>query len=219
MGGSSSINGTGFMICKEVIDRYGFKTVTLTEDIEFAGHCALKGIKIAFVEDAITYDEQPVKFIPSLKQRMRWTMGMVSCMRKYSWNLIKMGIKKRSLACIDISFFYMAAAVQVLQLIVLGMYSLIVNFNFGAYKIIGLLSNTKGYTFILSYLFCILLAVVVLLMSKKNVLKSIKGVLTLFVFMLTWVPIMIICLFKKNYKWEQMDHNISVDIDAMKKNN
>ena len=35
MGGSSSINGTGFMIKKDVIDEFGFNTVTLTEDVEF----------------------------------------------------------------------------------------------------------------------------------------------------------------------------------------
>lgn len=54
---SASINGTGFMISKDIIDRDGFETFTLTEDVEFTGQCALKGEKIAFVEDAITYDE------------------------------------------------------------------------------------------------------------------------------------------------------------------
>ena len=41
MGWSSSINGTGFLVSKDVIDEYGFNTATITEDIEFAAQCAL----------------------------------------------------------------------------------------------------------------------------------------------------------------------------------
>ena len=54
---SASINGTGFMIKKELIDEVGFDTKTLTEDVEFSGLCALRNEKIDFVEGAITYDE------------------------------------------------------------------------------------------------------------------------------------------------------------------
>ena len=48
--GSAAINGTGFVVRKDVIDEYGFNTVTLTEDSEFTGLCALRGIQVAFVE-------------------------------------------------------------------------------------------------------------------------------------------------------------------------
>ena len=34
--GSASINGTGFMIKRDVFDEFGFNTMTLTEDIEFS---------------------------------------------------------------------------------------------------------------------------------------------------------------------------------------
>ena len=78
MNGSSSINGTGFMIKKDVIDEFGFNTVTLTEDIEFTAQCAINNVKIVFVEDAITYDEQPVNFNASWKQRKRWSNHLSS---------------------------------------------------------------------------------------------------------------------------------------------
>ena len=72
---SSSINGTGFMVASSVIKEYGFDTFTMTEDIEFAAKCALNNIKIGFVKEAITYDEQPLKFLVSCKQRKRWSVG------------------------------------------------------------------------------------------------------------------------------------------------
>ena len=62
IGKSASLNGTGFMIKKEVIDKIGFYTETLSEDIEFTGICALNDIKIDFVQNAVTYDEQASDF-------------------------------------------------------------------------------------------------------------------------------------------------------------
>ena len=66
MGFSSSINGTGFAVTKNIIDRYGFETKTITEDIEYAGICSLNDVKIYYEEEAITYDEQPIKFDASI---------------------------------------------------------------------------------------------------------------------------------------------------------
>ena len=86
---SASINGTGFMIKKEIIDTYGFDTYTLTEDVEFTGQCALRGERIAFVEDAITYDEYPILFKASWKQRKRWSAGILECMKRYTLPLFK----------------------------------------------------------------------------------------------------------------------------------
>ena len=45
------------MVKKEIIDDDGFNTYTLTEDMEFAGQCALKNERIYYAEKASTYDE------------------------------------------------------------------------------------------------------------------------------------------------------------------
>ena len=45
-GMSSFLNGTGFMVKKETIDRYGYDPKTITEDIEYTAICAINGIKI-----------------------------------------------------------------------------------------------------------------------------------------------------------------------------
>lgn len=66
---SSFINGTGFMISKEILEEKEYYSETMTEDIELTVKCALDNERIGFAEDAITYDEQPIKFIESWKQR------------------------------------------------------------------------------------------------------------------------------------------------------
>ena len=45
LGKSSFINGTGFVIKKELIDKNGYDPKTVTEDIEFVAMCAINGEK------------------------------------------------------------------------------------------------------------------------------------------------------------------------------
>ena len=71
LGKSSFLNGTGFMVKKSVIDKHGFNPKTVTEDIEFTAMCAINGEKIAFVEEAITYDEQVNNLKGILKKMKR----------------------------------------------------------------------------------------------------------------------------------------------------
>lgn len=215
IGISSFLNGTGFMVTKEIIEKFGYDTHTITEDIEFAIQCSLNGIKIGFVDDAITFDEQPVKFVQSWKQRIRWTVGMLECMKIYTKKLLKVAIKDKKVECIDMALFYVAPIVQVIQLFVFMIYSVLLMFNFGTYKIMTILSSTKGYTFLFGYVFCILASLILLKMENRSIRKSLKGIFTLFIFMLTWIPISIISLFKKEHVWEQIEHNRAVKIETL----
>ena len=53
---------------------HGWQFHTLTEDIQFTTFCAIHGIRIGYAP-AEFFDEQPVTFKASWKQRMRWTKG------------------------------------------------------------------------------------------------------------------------------------------------
>ena len=130
LGKSSFLNGTGFMVKKEVIDKYGFDPITLTEDIEFTAMCAVNGEKIAFASKAITYDEQVVNFKDSLKQRKRWSLGAMQCLRNYGTTLIKKGIKEKRLECFDIVLFYFSVILQVITTLISFIYLIFMLCNF-----------------------------------------------------------------------------------------
>ena len=118
LGKSSFLNGTGFMVKKEVIDTYGYDPKTITEDIEFTVMCAINGVKIAFNEEAITYDEQVTDFKTSFKQRKRWSFGAIQCLKNYTGSLIKEGIKNKRFECFDVIIFYFGIIFHVLFTIV-----------------------------------------------------------------------------------------------------
>lgn len=214
MNSSSSINGTGFMVSKEVIDKYGFKTNTLTEDIEFAGLCALNNVKIDFVEEAITYDEQPTNFKVSWVQRKRWSKGCLQCYQKYAPLLIKNMPKNKS--CLDLLMLYFAPIVHIFTMLIL-MLSLVINIINGDYSvIISKQSIINSIIFSVAiYLAQIIICVYTVLVGKKNLKKYISGILLFPVFMITWLPINIVILFQKNIKWQHIPHSKNVTIDEV----
>ncbi|NLM83218.1 MAG: glycosyltransferase, partial [Clostridiales bacterium] len=76
LGTSCAISGTGFLVHRDIIEKYGgWKFFLLTEDIEFSVSNIIDGERIAFCKDAILYDEQPTSFRQSWLQRLRWAKG------------------------------------------------------------------------------------------------------------------------------------------------
>ena len=215
MNWSSSINGTGFMVSKDIIEKYGFNTVTMTEDIEFAAQCALNGVKIAFVKDAITYDEQPLTFKESWKQRKRWSIGTIECLNKYFIKLIKTSIKKQIPQCFDMAIFFTAPIVLLISFAFFVVLSICSICNISLPLFLSLFGNNVLLVIILGYFATILISIFVILAEKKELKKAFKGIFTLAFFMLTWVPINITCLSKKEYIWEPIKHNRKIDIDNL----
>lgn len=101
VGFSPLINGTGFMVKFDIIKKTGWNTVTLTEDIEFSLKRIIEGKKLGWATDAIVYDEQPVGFKQSWKQRTRWTVGHIQCMGEYTGSLVSAIKEHRTLMNFD----------------------------------------------------------------------------------------------------------------------
>lgn len=213
---SASINGTGFMIKKNLIDKDGFSTKTLTEDVEFTGLCALRKEKIDFVEQAITYDEHPVKFKESWKQRKRWTSGILECMKLYSFKLIINYFKTGNLSSLDVALVYLAPIMQILNfinmiLLIMLKYAGIELNNMFSYYYASLIT-----LFLISYLAGIATELFVLKYKGKKIKSLTSGILLFPFFIFTWIPINILCLLKKQTNWEEIKHNRNVKIDEIK---
>jgi cellulose synthase/poly-beta-1,6-N-acetylglucosamine synthase-like glycosyltransferase len=217
MGGAASINGTGFMVKKEIIDEYGFNTVTLTEDVEFTAQCALNNIKVMFAEDAITYDEQPTKFKASWKQRKRWSMGNIQCFKTYYKKLFTTYRKTGYIACLDMLLSFMAPFIQILATILTVVLFVFKILNIQLYDVFSYMYAYGIIFFAASYIANIILNIFIVKYNKKSVKEILSGILLFTIFMLTWIPINFICIFKKDLTWEPIKHSRNVDIDEIKK--
>ena len=209
---SASINGTGFMVEKKFIESLDFSPITLTEDVELTTVCAIHNEKIDFQDKAITYDEHPTNFKVSLKQRLRWSKGNLQCWKYYHKDLVKSFRKNHNLACVDMYLNNLAAFIQVLSFAVIGIgfiEKLIVEkVSFTLFGLFGMLFSYLG-TFIVSLF--------VTIYNKKSVTAMMSSLILFSLFMITWFPINVVSLFKKEIKWEHIGHNRSVNIDDILK--
>ena len=212
LGLSPMLNGTGFMVNFDIIkENNGWKTVTLTEDIEFSLQRILKGKRLGWAKDAIVYDEQPTGFKQSWSQRSRWTVGHMQCIKEYTGKLVEEAKENKSIVTID-GLLYVIGSTPMFILTILLLLS-----NFVLYALNGmtqaeLISNLLRYlipTFVLPSA----TAAFVMYLDGKPIKPMIKGFFTYPLFMGSWIVINIKCLFKRETTWEKITHNRSIKID------
>lgn len=198
IGASCAINGTGIMIKKEVIDKYGFNVRTITEDLEFMTLCALNNIKIKFVERAICYAEHPSDFKVSMIQRRRWTKGIYEGFIIYFNSIIKNMIKRPNIELLDSLLIYSTPLILILSLI-----SIFINFLIVPLPIYLIITS---FSLLVSYISISLCALFVCVKSKKKIKDFLTGIIMFPIFLLSWQYLNIAVLFKKEVVWDEIKH-------------
>lgn len=219
LGLSAIINGSGFMVRADLLAAMGgWHTVTMTEDIEFTTQAILHGERAAWVPDAIIYDEQPLTFAQSWKQRKRWATGQLQGFEHYFIPLLRRAIKKRDFNCVDQMVFFLTPIMQMVYLasLVLGLVLnvCLIKYNF--------FPQTELYyrmfvSLNFSYITTAAMAVFTLLIERKGGIRMLKSILYYWVFILSWVPINLICCFKKCTVWDEIKHTRSVTMSDLKR--
>jgi len=213
LGTSCAVSGTGFMFSREILERNGgWKYFFLTEDIEFTVHSVVEGVKIGYCRDAMIYDEQPIKFSQSWRQRMRWSRGYLQVFRKYGTKLLR-GALKGSFACFDMSMAIMPAIVLSVLIIVINVAASIIGAIAGDNVLIAVLSVLE--MFRNAYLLVFSLGAITLFTEWRKIrAAAIKKILYLFtfpLFMFTYIPLSFASLFVR-IKWTPIEHTRSISI-------
>ncbi len=217
---SCAISGTGFTVSSEIIEENGgWKHHLLTEDIEFTTDCMIHGEKIGYAEKAVLYDEQPVTWKHSWKQRMRWAKGFYQVTVNYAGGLLKQIFKNKSFQCYDMFMTIAPASFLTLLTILMNSVVFFVGFLDGNTKLslLGLqqLGLGLGSVYLSMFVFGLLTVVTEWKRIYCSTKKKIKYVFTFPVFMLTYAPIAIAALVKP-VKWEPIPHTISKSVSQIK---
>lgn len=83
VGFSPFLTGTGFAVRTDVLKKYGWKTTSMTEDVEYSIQTCLRGDRVSFAIDAVCYDEQPHQLKVAFKQLCRWCTGSYQILGRY----------------------------------------------------------------------------------------------------------------------------------------
>ena len=213
VGLSPLLNGTGFMVRFDCIKPRGWKTVTLTEDIEFSLQRIIKGKKLGWATDAIVYDEQPTGFKQSWSQRSRWTVGHMQCIKEYTKKLAVAVKENKSMMNLD-GFFYIIGSIPMFIITLALLLSNFIMYAGEAITQTDLILNILNFL-IPTFLFPIATAVFVMWLDKRPIKPMIKGLLCYPLFMGSWLLINFKCLFKRNTKWEKINHVRSIKINEL----
>lgn len=217
LGLSALVNGTGFMISNQTLERMGgWNTRTISEDLEITAQCLLAGERIHWVPKAITYDEQPLDYALSVKQRRRWTSGTVQVAQLYMGRTLQSYNAKKSMPLFDLAATLVIPAYQAAALLNLVLVSLSACLD--CYK----LSQVPGRFLVAVVLNLALMALgstlcacLVLTVEGKWDRRMIKSVAFYWLFLLSWLPITLESFVKKTTVWEEIRHTRNVAPDSL----
>lgn len=217
IGTGCTVSGTGFGFSREVLRRAGgWKFFTLTEDLEFSAWCATNGIKIGYCHDAVLYDEQPVTFCQSWRQRTRWAQGGIQMSLRYIIRLLKGILTGKDwvrYSCFETTTLSLFG-------FLFGFISMILNLTFiflagGPFIFIKAMLLCLP----LSYFGTLMIGALTLAMEWKRVRASRKekilGMLTFPFFMMTWLPITLAAPFQK-FGWAPIYHTVAIPAESLK---
>lgn len=211
LGTSCAISGTGFLVSADVIrENNGWIHHLLTEDIEFTTDSIIHGEKIGYCADAILYDEQPTKFSQSYTQRLRWAKGFYQVFKNYGAKLVK-GVFKGSFSCFDMLMTIMPAMLLTLISIAINIIAIpigIANHSDELMTLVSLLAKTVANFYGMFFLLGLITTITEADQIHCSKPKRILYLFTFPLFMLTYVPIAIVALFRK-IEWKPINHSVS----------
>lgn len=218
MGLSALINGSGFMLSVDLLRRLGgWHTSTLTEDYEITAQCVMQGQRVHYVPQAVIYDEQPLTFAESWKQRRRWATGSIQGMQLHFENLLRYAFKKGSFTALDLAATYITPIIQLVGILLSSATMLLNIYGIIEFQFLPVAEFVSMLALGLCLAFAAgsLLAAFVFLHNRQNLHGAEKGVLFFMLFVLSCVPINIISLFKQQKTWEPIAHTKAVSFQEL----
>ena len=214
LGTSCAVSGTGFLFSREVLEHHGgWNFFLLTEDIQFTVASILDGYQVGYCRKAVFFDEQPVSFRQSWRQRMRWAKGYLQVFRTYGLRLFRGIFKKGGFACFDMAMAIMPA----IALTMLGMLANLAAAAACAFAGQGVEAIVQSVAEMLgnSYLLLLFLGSVTTLTQWREIrttaAKKILYTFTFPLFMMTYIPISFLALFCK-VEWKPIEHRRAVSL-------
>ncbi len=207
---NASFNGTAWLIGRKYLQEHGYSMYTMIEDVELISQVALQNEKIMYTHDAVVYDEYPEDMKTSFRQLDRWIFGQVQCMRRYAGKLIGNVFKTGSKASLDMAFILTMPVTVILGLVIF---------------ILWLCNSPSAALFTAKFLwlFLVLLYIGMIFFlsaaihkNSSSVSQLRSGVLCFPIFVLSWLILAPVNLFRRSFVWKPVEHNVSRNIEDMK---
>lgn len=205
-GANLVFSGTGYYIDGELIDEWkGWPFVSLTEDYEISLYATLHGISTFYNEEAVFYDEQPLKFSQTIAQRTRWIKGYFTSRKKY---IPLMRVKKTadnlgSLMRERIGIKPLIWALVGVVVVVFGILFELIRVNRA-----GMIPWALMFILMAIYVILMILTIIVLRKERLNLTfwQRVKVIAFNPFFLVSYVWCALKALLVKDVKWKRIEH-------------
>lgn len=211
------LGGTGMCFETNLLKEIGWGATSLVEDLEFTMRCVERGIKPVFNYDAKLFDEKPLTFKASARQRLRWMQGHFTVARKYFFPLLWKSIKERSMVKLDMALYganvYIVLLTFLLTALIWADQSLFGGPNFDT--LYSKFPLWISFVAIAANVFIFLAAMILERVKSKKV----YAYLVLFpIYLISWWPITFYAFFTQNNKqWSHTQHTRVVRLEEVQK--
>jgi len=180
------LNGTGFAIKTDILKSMEWNPDCLSEDMEITVQMALSGIYVSYNENAVIYDEKPIDFTTSYKQRIRWMQGQSDVFSRYALSLIK----KRKFDC----FIYLFQP-----------YIFVLT---GLLTVLSVFIPVSEWSVLWAFIQFLAVPFYLLIINKLN-FKILKYYIPYLIFVYSWIPVSFMGIIKrKNKDWFHTKHTM-----------
>ncbi|MFC4811009.1 glycosyltransferase family 2 protein [Paenibacillus sp. GCM10023250] len=200
------LGGTGMCFDAGLMKEMGWGATSLVEDLEFSMRCVKRGIHPVLNYDAKVYDEKPLSFKASARQRLRWMQGHFTVARSYFFPLLWQSIKERSFVKFDAALYS------------ISVYNTFVGFIVTALLYIDNLIPADNafasiYYYLPNWVAIVAITATVVMFPLVMMLEGIKSgkmyayLFSMVIFQLSWLPITFYAFFTQNNKqWSHTQH-------------
>ncbi len=201
MGLSSLVGGTGFAF-KTAMLGGEWHTQSIAEDMEFSIGKILEGYKIIPARAARFYDEQPTSFGVSMKQRLRWIVGGLQCIRLCMRPIVK-SVAGGNLKALDLAWYLllMVTTGLAIPLNVLTIITLTMTPELQPYALPLILAGAAA-----MWGGAMLVAYLTLKLEKRDVKSMIRSIFCYPVYMFTTMMVAFAALVRPKTEWVPIRH-------------
>ncbi|MFD0588551.1 glycosyltransferase family 2 protein [Paenibacillus sp. GCM10027627] len=212
---SNFLGGTGMCFESNLLKDMGWGATSLVEDLEFSMRCVKRGIYPILNYDAKVYDEKPVSFRASARQRLRWMQGHFNVARNYFFPLLWASIKERNLVKFDAAIYTISVYNTLLGFLLTVI--MWIDMALPADNVIhSVYSSLPWWLVGIAIAATVLQFPAAMMMEKVKSWKMYAHLLTLPFFLISWWPITFYAFFTQNNKtWSHTQHTRVVRIEEV----
>ncbi|MNN49125.1 hypothetical protein D3C81_1636330 [compost metagenome] len=177
--------------------------------------CASKGIYPVFNYDAKLFDEKPLTFKASARQRLRWMQGHFTVARRYFFPMLWKSIKERSMIKFDLALYavnvYIVLLTFLLTAFIWADQSL-----FNGPHISTMYSYLPFWVSLLAIAGNVFIFLAAMILEKITYKKVYLYLILFPVYLFSWWPITFYAFFTQNNKqWSHTEHTRVVRLEEV----